>query len=131
MRKRKIDPTELGRNRIFLISNPHNIPFAPRFVQMLEQSGTVLIGENDSQRLARLAYRAHAAGITVIGCASFNNVSLAKATAKSGGIVYALGPDVADWCAKNPEIIPEHWVHCTHIIDLSGDFVMQQMIGGH
>lgn len=131
MSKRKINPEELGRDRIFLVSNPGNIPFAPRFLQMLAQCGTALIDEKDSQRLARLVYRAHREGIVVIGCVSFNNVSLAIATAKSGGIVIALGPDVVNWCSKNSQVIPEHWVSCTNVIDLSRDSILHQMLGGH
>ncbi len=131
MAKRKVNLEEIGRDRIFLVSNPGNIPFAPRFLQMLGQSGTALINEKDSQRLARLVYSAHREGIVVIGCVSFSNVSLAVATAKSGGIVIALGPNVVNWCTKNTEFIPEHWVSCTNVIDLSRDSILQQMIGGH
>lgn len=135
MPKREINPEEIGSDRIFLVSNPGDIPFAPKFIQLLGQSRTVLIGEKDSPRLARLVYRAHEAGLVIVGCVSFSNVALAKATASCGGIVIALGPQVIDWCTQNRQLIPENWTSATDVIDLSFDYalhhVLQQMIGGH
>ena len=46
----------------------------------------------------------------IIGCATVNNVELAKSVSKFGGIIISRGKKVSDWCDRND---PPAWKECS------------------